>query len=89
MMFTAARYEIVQPTKNREKPMGPVMVRCPKTGSSIRTSIVTDRKSFNATPVFFGRVHCPICRTVHEWFAKDAWVSEAEPAPQPRLKKIA
>jgi hypothetical protein len=89
MMFTAARYEIMQPTKNRERPMGPVMVRCPKTGSSIRTGIVTDRKSFNATPVFFGRVHCPICRAVHEWFAKDAWVSEGEPAPQPHLRKIA
>ena len=68
--------------------MGPVMVRCPKTGSNIRTGMFTDRKSFNATPVFFGRVHCPICCTVHEWFAKDAWVGEAEPAPPP-LKKIA
>ena len=57
--------------------MGAVMVRCPETGHDIPTGIVTDRKSFNATPVFFARVYCPICRTEHEWFAKDAWVAGA------------
>ena len=40
------------------------------------------RKSFDATPVFFARVHCPICRSEHEWFAKEAWVCEAEPRPR-------
>ena len=38
--------------------------------------IVTDRESFAATPVFFARVLCPICRTEHEWFAKEAWLCE-------------
>ena len=38
--------------------------------------IVTDRESFEATPVFFARVLCPICRTEHEWFAKEAWLCE-------------
>jgi hypothetical protein len=56
--------------------MGAVMVRCPETGRDISTGIVTDRKSFEATPVFFA---CPICQTEHEWFAKEAWVCEAEP----------
>ena len=36
------------------------------------------RTQGNATPVFFARVYCPICRTEHEWFAKEAWVCEAE-----------
>jgi len=58
--------------------MGAVMVKCPETGRDISTGIVTDRKSFDATPVFFARVYCPICRTEHEWFAKEAWVCEAE-----------
>ena len=62
--------------------MGAVMVRCPETGRDIPTGLVTDRKSFDATPVFFGRVHCPICRTEHEWFAKEAWVCEAEVSPR-------
>jgi hypothetical protein len=26
--------------------------------------------------VFFARVHCPVCRSEHEWFAGDAWVCE-------------
>jgi hypothetical protein len=62
--------------------MGAVMVRCPETGQDIPTGIVADRESFKATPVFFARVHCPICRTQHEWFAQEAWVCEAEPRPR-------
>jgi hypothetical protein len=54
--------------------MGIVMIKCPHTGRDISTGIVADRASFNAAPVFFARVHCPMCRTEHEWFAKDAWV---------------
>jgi hypothetical protein len=56
--------------------MGAVMIRCPETGREIPTGIVTDRESFAATPVFFARVLCPICRTEHEWFAKEAWLCE-------------
>jgi len=56
--------------------MGTVMVRCPETGQDIPTGIFMERESFEVTPVFFARVHCPICRTEHEWFAKEAWVCE-------------
>ena len=35
--------------------MGAVMVKCPETGHDIPTGIVTDRKSFGASPVFFAR----------------------------------
>ena len=62
--------------------MGVVMVKCPETGHDIPTGIVTDRKSFDATPVFFARVYCAICLTEHEWFAKEAWVCEAEVSPR-------
>jgi hypothetical protein len=58
--------------------MGAVMIKCPDTGCDIATGIVADRESFNATPVFFARVYCPVCRTEHEWFAKEAWVCDAE-----------
>jgi hypothetical protein len=64
--------------------MGAVMIRCPQTGRDIATGIVADRESFQATPVFFGHVYCPICRTEHEWFAKEAWVCESEPQTRPR-----
>jgi hypothetical protein len=66
--------------------MGAVMVRCPETGQDIPTGLVSDRESFRAMPVFFARVHCPICRTEHEWFAQEAWVCEAEPRPRPVRK---
>ncbi len=64
--------------------MGIVMVKCPDTGRDISTGIVADRASFNATPVFFARVFCPMCRSEHEWFAKEAWVCDSDPfAPPP------
>ena len=62
--------------------MGAVMVRCPQTGHEIPTGIVADRESFQAMPVFFARVHCPACRTEHEWFAQDAWVCETPTPPR-------
>jgi len=62
--------------------MGAVMIKCPDTGRDIPTGLVADRESFSATPVFFSRTFCPICRTHHEWFAAQAWVCEAEPATQ-------
>jgi hypothetical protein len=80
MIFTGAGYRMGQGQK-QERPMGAVMVRCPQTGRDIPTGLVTDRKSFEAMPVFFARVYCPICRTEHEWFAKEAWVCETEPRP--------
>jgi hypothetical protein len=52
------------------------MIKCPRTGQHIRTGMTADRRSFETTPVFFARAYCPICRREHEWFAKDAWVSE-------------
>jgi hypothetical protein len=61
--------------------MATVMVKCPETGQDLSTGIVTDRASFAATPVFFARVYCPFCRKQHEWFAKDAWLCEADAGP--------
>ena len=67
--------------------MGVVMVRCPRTGHDIETGLVSDRERFRATPVFFARVYCPICRTEHEWFAQEAWVCDGD--PQPRESNVA
>jgi hypothetical protein len=64
--------------------MGTVMVKCPDTGHDISTGIVADRASFNATPVFFARVYCPMCQTEHEWFAKEAWVCDSESLATPQ-----
>jgi hypothetical protein len=63
---------------------GPRDDQMPRNGSRHPDGMVADRESFNATPVFFARVHCPICRTEHEWFAKEAWVCEPAPRERPR-----
>src|SRR5258707_6988568 len=68
----------------QEHSMGIIMVKCPDTGRDISTGIVADRASFNATPVFFARVYCPLCRTEHEWFAKEAWVCDSDSIAPPQ-----
>ena len=66
--------------------LGTVMVKCPDTGCDIATGIIADRESFSTTPVFFARVYCPACRIEHEWFAKEAWVCDAEASAPPHRK---
>jgi hypothetical protein len=56
--------------------MGLVMIKCPITGHAISTGIEADRDGFRRMPVFFARTFCAICRTTHEWFAREAWVDE-------------
>ena len=56
--------------------MGMIMIRCPKTGQAISTGRYVEPATFRSTPVFFSRTYCPLCRLMHEWFAKDAWVCE-------------
>ena len=68
--------------------VGTVMIKCPDTGRDIATGIIADRESFNATPVFFARVYCPACRTEHEWFAKEAWVCEADAPDMPPHRQL-
>ena len=56
--------------------MGIVMIKCPQTGRAIPTGIKADHESFRSSAVFFARTYCSICRTNHEWFAKEAWLHE-------------
>ena len=65
--------------------MGTVMIRCPETGHEISTGMQADGESFRTAPVFFARAYCPICRTEHEWFAKDPWVREGNPKREDAL----
>jgi hypothetical protein len=62
--------------------MGMVMVKCPRTGRKIPTGIETDHERFQRCSVFFARTRCPICRTEHVWFARDAWVSQPRSSTQ-------
>jgi hypothetical protein len=73
----------------RESSMGAVMIKCPDTGRDIPTGMIADRRSFSATPVFFARVLCPLCNTQHEWFAREAWVRDADPPNRRALSQAA
>jgi hypothetical protein len=63
--------------------MGAIMIRCPQSGQEIHTGIDMPVADFQRAPVFFSRVHCPVCGEEHEWFAKDAWVCDSPDAPLP------
>jgi hypothetical protein len=67
----------IQKLNPREAHMGMIMIKCPQTGRAIQTGIKTDRESFRRSPVFFAHTRCPICRSNHDWFAREAWVDEA------------
>ncbi len=60
--------------------MGIIMIKCPRTGDEISTGIEMEISDFRRAPVFFARVHCPICECEHEWFAGDAWVCDGPPS---------
>ena len=63
----------MQPERERA-----LMIRCPKTGRAVPTGKYVDFAAFRSSPVFFSRTHCPLCREMHEWFARDAWVCDSE-----------
>jgi hypothetical protein len=63
---------------DREAQLGMIVIKCPNTGREIPTGLEVDRHAFQGVPVFFSRTYCPICRTNHEWFAKDARVRDEE-----------
>ena len=56
--------------------MGHVVIECPATGRTIQTGLISDRKRFECSPVFYADAYCPICNANHRWFARDAWVEE-------------
>ena len=58
--------------------MGIVMIKCPQSGRAIATGMEADRERFSRSPVFFARSFCAICKSNHEWFAKEAWVHEGD-----------
>ena len=57
--------------------MGILMIRCATTGRAISTGTYVKAAAFYSSPVFFGQTFCPHCNATHEWFARDAWVSES------------
>jgi hypothetical protein len=62
--------------------MGALVIRCPETGRQIPTGHEADATSFRRMPVFFSVTYCPICRTDHHWFARDAQILDQIPGDE-------
>jgi hypothetical protein len=69
--------------------MSMLMISCPKTGQTIFTGRYVEAATFRSTPVFFSRSYCPLCRAMHEWFAKDAWVCDSECSESEAARQVA
>jgi len=67
--------------------MGMLMIRCPKTGRAISTGRPAEPAVFRSSPVFFGQTYCPYCDATHEWFTRDAWVSDSVPFDEPEVDR--
>jgi hypothetical protein len=61
--------------------VGVIMTTCPSTGREFETGIETDRRTFELTPAFVARSHCPLCGMDHVWSRKDAWLCETMEYP--------
>ena len=59
--------------------MGVLMIRCPRTERAISTGLRMDSEAFRAMPVFFSSTVCPACGSLHQWFARNAWVCDCGP----------
>ena len=51
-----------------------VMIRCPVTGDSIATGLMTDSKCWDARPIGLNRAFCPACKQSHAWNKKDGFL---------------
>jgi hypothetical protein len=57
--------------------MGMITIRCPKTRQGVSTGRYVEPTTFRSSPVFFSRTYCPLCRSMHEWFAKEVETESA------------
>ena len=69
--------------------MGIIMIKCPASGRAIATGMEADREGFSRSPVFFARTFCAICKSSHEWFAKEGWVHDLDRKRRaPRAERV-
>jgi hypothetical protein len=55
-----------------------VLVACPTTGKPVSTGIETDRASFERLPNVLSRSRCPHCGIEHQWWTREAWLSDRD-----------
>lgn len=65
--------------------MGAVMIRCPRTGKAVSTSIETEPCVFSRLPDVRARMRCPLCDEEHIWTAREAWLAEPVLTPKEHM----
>ena len=52
-----------------------IVIRCPVFGRTVPTGLKTETVIFESLPSDLAlEVRCPICRKLHRWKPRDAWV---------------
>jgi hypothetical protein len=87
--FAIGRYARAAFVEAGGRAMGMLMIRCPKTKEQVFTGRYVESATFRYSPVFFSRTYCQHCHAMHEWFARDAWVVDAEYADEAREQRVA
>ncbi len=58
--------------------MGVLMLKCQTTGRDFSTGIYADEETFNRLPNIVAAAACPHCGRLHNWWTREARVSEAD-----------
>ena len=68
--------------------MSTIHTRCPVTGQSASTGIITDDASFKSLNGASAIWRCPVCGEQHAWSKRDLWLSaEEEPTTAAGVKR--
>lgn len=54
---------------------GSVLTRCPASGRTLDTGLVSNAASLRSTFGVFSRVFCAHCQTDHEWSVVSSWIA--------------
>jgi hypothetical protein len=58
--------------------MALIMIRCRETGKPVPTGLTTEKIQFDSLQGIQFSLVCPICRKIHRWQYRDAWIAGRE-----------
>ena len=57
--------------------MANIMIRCPTLHWDVPTGLTTDMIKLDTLEIPL-TMRCPVCRQIHQWEQKDAWIEKAK-----------
>ena len=58
--------------------MSDILIRCPVAGVPVQTGLSTETIVFRSLPNIVFQMRCPLCKKVHRWKPRDAWVEKGK-----------